>query len=61
MGDGQLLIRLTTTVSNHKNFCTLIWADNVKEIKTGSAVGLAAGLTILNIKFAFLFYVSQSC
>ena len=49
MGDGQLLIRLTPTVSNHRNFCTLIWADNVKDKKTGSAVGLVAGLTILII------------
>ena len=44
MGDGQLLIRLTPTVSNHRHFCTLIWADNVKDNKNRlcSRIGSAA-------------------
>ena len=42
MGDGQLLIRLTTTVSKNKKFCTLIWADNVKDNKNRLCSGIGS-------------------
>ena len=43
MGDGQLLIRLTPTVSNQRNFCTLIWADNVKDNKNRLCSRIGSG------------------